>query len=83
MDPSDCLPASRSLGLAPELETSFVSLASADMREAKEVEGLGLPFSPRCASFGRKATELDQAGFLRMQFQRELRQSPLQIFEEL
>ena len=41
------------------------------LREAKEVEGLGLPFSTHLPLFGRIATKADQPGLVRPQGQFE------------
>jgi hypothetical protein len=43
--------------------------------EAKEVESLGLTLVPVLSVLRRKATELDQTGLLRVELERELRES--------
>src|SRR5215469_1802089 len=56
-------------------EPSVAPLLPADVREAEEVEGLGLPLPAPLAVFGRIGTELQQAGLVRVQLQPELAQS--------
>ena len=51
---------------------SITPLLYADVRKAQEVERLGLPFSTPLPAVDRIRTELQQACFLRMQFQVEL-----------
>ena len=52
------------------------------VREAEEVERLGLPESPCCSSPGGVSPELDQPGFVGMQFEPELRKSLTKIGQE-
>ena len=58
------LPQHRKPSIAPLLHT--------DMREAKKVERLGLPFSTPLPAVDRIRTELQKSRLLRMQFQVEL-----------
>src|ERR1051325_5961695 len=51
---------------------SVASLLATDVREAKKVECLGLPFAASFSILGRKVAKLDDARFLGMQFQFEL-----------
>src|SRR5229473_6558912 len=52
------------------------------MREAEEVERLGLPLSKFLTLLGRVATEADQPGFRWVQCQFELPHSFLQVMQE-
>ena len=52
------------------------------MREAEEVEKLGLPLSKFLTLLGRVATEADQPGFRRVQCQFERPHSFLQVVQE-
>ena len=70
------------LGLQPRThrlpkhrEPSVAPLLPADVREAEEVEGLGLPLSTPQSIPGRKRTELDEAGLFGVQRQAELAES--------
>ena len=67
--------------LAPELEATLPRLP-ADVREAEEVERVGLAVAALRPVSLRMADELDQARLLWMQLQRKRRQSLLQIGEE-
>ncbi len=51
------------------------------MREAQEGERLWLAQTTLGSAFGREAAELDQAGFLWMQFQAELGEAPPEFLE--
>src|ERR1041384_2520750 len=53
-------------------EHSVASLLATDMREAKKVECLRFPFATPLSIVGGKVAKLDDARFLRMQFQFEL-----------
>src|SRR5438876_178719 len=53
-------------------ESSVAPLLPADMREAEEVERLGLPLSAPFPVFGCERAELQKPRFLGMQFQSEL-----------
>src|SRR5262245_40860912 len=56
----------------------------ADMREAEEVEGLRLPLLPSLPpTLGGEPTELEEAGLLGVQLQRELPQAFAELLEEL
>ena len=59
----------------PEQREPLASGLAADMRKAKEVEGLGFPLTTQLAGFSRELAELQQASFVRMQLQSELPQS--------
>lgn len=78
-DSSDRIPASFTFRFAPELKAFTIPLRRADVREAKEVKGVGLSYSTNCSSLGCEAAELDEPCLLRVQFQRKLRQTRLQI----
>jgi hypothetical protein len=52
------------------------------VREAKEIERLGLTQPPRPPTRGREATELDQARLVRVQLQGELREPLTKLGEE-
>jgi hypothetical protein len=62
-------------GLPPKLEAPIFPFHGTDVREAKEVERLGLPFTAFGSTLGSKAAELDQAGFLWMKVKCELGKS--------
>ena len=69
-------------GLSPEPEASALVLP-AHVREAKEVEGLGLPVATGCTCSGGIAPELDEPRLVRVQLQGELREPLSQVVEEL
>ena len=52
------------------------------MREAKEIERLGFTQTPCPPTLGGVPAELDQARLLRVQFQRELRESLAEFMKE-
>src|SRR5215469_550958 len=56
-------------------EPPVAPLLPADMREAEEVEGLGLPLPAALSILGRIRPELQQPGFVGVQLQPELAQS--------
>jgi hypothetical protein len=60
---SDRVPASFAFGFAPELKAFTLPLGRADVREAKEVEGVGFSYSTDCSTLGRKTTKLDEPRF--------------------
>lgn len=57
------------------------SLLPADMREAEEVEGLGLPLTAPRSVVSRKWAELQEAGLFGVQLQSELAQSFAEFFQ--
>src|SRR5664280_1406966 len=69
-------------GLALEPETPALVLP-ADVREAQEVERLGLPVAPGRTIPGGIAPELDEPGLVGMQLQAELRETLTKVGEEL
>src|SRR6266571_7315540 len=66
---------------APHPETP-VLLLRADVREAEEVERLGLAQAPRPPPPGGEPPELDQARLARMQIQPELREPLAKVVQE-
>jgi len=54
-----------------------------DVGETQKVKGFRLPFSPPLPTLSGKAPELNQARFLRVQFQPEFRQPFPQLLQEL
>jgi hypothetical protein len=67
----------------PEHDELPVPVPSADVREAKEVEGRGLAVAPPLAIFGCKQAELDESGLLGVQFQIEAPKAFTQVLLEL
>jgi hypothetical protein len=66
---------------APDPEPSALG-RRAQVREAEEVERLGLPDVSCCSSPGGVPPELDQPGFVRVQLQPELRESLSKVGQE-
>src|SRR5215213_10204788 len=60
-----------------------LSRLATDMREAKKVEALGFPLCTRFSLLDRKATKLNHARFLGMQFQFELGEALCQFMMKL
>src|SRR5437867_260177 len=58
-----------------------LSRLPAVVRETEKVKCFRLTPAPACPTFRREAPELDQPGFLRVQLQAELQQSPPQLLE--
>ncbi len=81
-DSLDRLGLTFALRLSPELEPFTPSFLSADMREAEEVEGLGLRQPLRRAPLGDEASKRDQPRLLRMQAQPKLRQPFSQLVQK-
>jgi hypothetical protein len=71
-----------SLCLAPELEVGAVLLGAAVVCEPQEIERFRLSLAPVCSALGSVPAELDKAGFLRVQAERELGQAVLEIVQE-
>src|SRR5260370_8716720 len=71
-----------SLCLAPELEVGAVLLGAAVVCEPQEIERFRLSLAPVCSALGSVPAELDKAGFLRVQAERELGQAILEIVQE-
>src|ERR671910_1322357 len=69
-------------GLTHQPEVPGLGLP-ADVREAQEVERLGLADASRLAVAGGEAPELDQPRLVGMQFQAELRHPLAKLSEEL
>src|ERR1700730_17784345 len=61
---------------------SVTSLLPADMREAEEVEGLGLSLTTPLSVFSRKRAEFQEAGLVGVQFQPELSQPFCKLLPE-
>ena len=59
-------------GLPQHRETPVAPLRRANMRESEEVERLGLALAAPAPVVGREGSELDEAGFVGMQFEFEL-----------
>src|SRR5258708_33300895 len=61
-----------SLCLAPELEVGAVLLGAAVVCERQEIERFRLALAPVCSALGSVPAELDKAGFLPGQAERQL-----------
>jgi hypothetical protein len=59
-------------GLPQHREAPIASLLRANMREAEIIERLGPALAAPASAFGREGSELDEAGFVGMQFEFEL-----------
>ncbi len=70
------------LGRQPDDLELSLSVRSTAMREPEKVERLRSPLPPLAPPLGRIAAKLDQARFIGMQRQPELRQPFLQILPE-
>jgi hypothetical protein len=71
------------LRLAAEFEARAVLLSRAVMRKTEEVERPGLALAPAGAIVDGVFAELDQSRLSGVQAQAELRQSEMQVFQEL
>ncbi len=69
-------------GLTVYGEMACLVVRPADVGETQEVEGLRFPFPMLLPVLGGVAPKLDQARFLRVQFQPELRQPFPQLLQE-
>src|SRR5262249_817841 len=70
-------------GLPQHRETPVAPLLRADMRDAAVVERLGLALAAPASVVGREGFELDEAGFVGMQFEFELAEAFLKFFSKL
>lgn len=69
-------------GLPQHREAPVAPVPRANMREAEEVERLGLALAAPASVIGREGSELDEAGFVGMQFEFELSEALLKFFLE-
>ena len=64
------------------MEVGGILLGGAVVCEPQEIECLRLTVAPFCSALGSVPAELDQAGFVRVQGERELSQALLKINQE-